>query len=117
MNITVDTSSPTPPFEQIRQQIQDLVIGGLLQEGTKLPTIRQLAGDLGVAPGTVARAYGELETAQLVRTERSKGTRVRWEGRAHPQVDEAADAFISAASRSGLPVSAMVAMIRARAGR
>lgn len=114
MNIVIDTAAATPPFEQIRQQLEGLIVGGLLKEDARLPTIRQLASDLGVAAGTVARAYSELEAARLVRTERSKGTRVGPAGRADPEVERVADAFIAEAARSGLTVPTMLAMIRAR---
>jgi len=75
--ITLDPSSAVPPYEQVRGQIEVLVLAGQLPEGTALPTIRQLAHDLGVAAGTVARAYRELEQTGLVETRRRGGTVVR----------------------------------------
>ncbi len=74
--IEVNESDPTPPFEQIRRQIAWTIQSGGLPAGTKLAPVRQLAGDLAVAPGTVARAYRELETAGYVHTKRGGGTRV-----------------------------------------
>ena len=74
--IRVDASDPTPPYEQVRRQIADAVTSGALASGTRLPTVRQLAGDLGVATGTVMRAYAELESAGMVRTARGAGTAV-----------------------------------------
>ncbi|GAA2713197.1 GntR family transcriptional regulator [Actinoplanes palleronii] len=74
--IRVDPGSAVPPFEQVRQQIADLIRLGGLVAGEKLPPVRQLAGDLGLANGTVARAYQELEAAGLVVTRRAAGTRV-----------------------------------------
>ena len=68
MNITVDTSSPVPPFEQIRAGIAELIALGVLTPETPLPSVRQLATDLGLAPGTVQHAYTELRTAGLVCT-------------------------------------------------
>jgi DNA-binding transcriptional regulator YhcF (GntR family) len=66
VNITVDTSSPVPPFEQIRAGIAELIALGILAAETRLPSVRQLATDLGLAPGTVQHAYTELRTAGLV---------------------------------------------------
>jgi len=66
MNIAIDTSSPVPPFEQIRAGIAELIAAGILADGTHLPSVRQLAADLELAPGTVQRAYTELRTAGLV---------------------------------------------------
>ncbi|MFD7409267.1 GntR family transcriptional regulator [Streptomyces sp. NPDC059866] len=74
--VRVDTTSPVPPYEQIRAQLAALIVTGRLTEGERLPTVRQLATDLGLAPGTVARAYRELEAAKLIRTRRGAGTRV-----------------------------------------
>jgi DNA-binding transcriptional regulator YhcF (GntR family) len=75
--LRVDTASPVPPFEQIRAQLAGLIRAGRLADGERLPPVRQLAADLGLATGTVARAYRELEAADLVRTRRGAGTRVR----------------------------------------
>ncbi|HET8596026.1 MAG TPA: GntR family transcriptional regulator [Intrasporangium sp.] len=76
MRVSVDADDPTPPYEQIRGQVARLIEAGRLAPGDRLPTVRQLAGDLRVAPGTVARAYKELEMAALVETRRAAGTRV-----------------------------------------
>ena len=53
--IFVDPANPTPPYEQVRRQLLDLVQAGTLRTGDRLPSLRQLAGDLGLAVGTVAR--------------------------------------------------------------
>jgi DNA-binding transcriptional regulator YhcF (GntR family) len=74
--VRVDTAAPVPPYEQIRAQLAALITTGRLPEGDRLPTVRQLAADLGLAAGTVARAYRELEAASLIRTRRGAGTRV-----------------------------------------
>jgi GntR family transcriptional regulator len=74
--LTVTPDDPTPPYEQLRRQLVDLIEGGQLVEGERLPPLRQLAGDLGLAVGTVARTYRELEGAGLVRSRRGAGTRV-----------------------------------------
>ncbi|MGW1717992.1 GntR family transcriptional regulator [Streptomyces sp. NPDC002156] len=74
--VRVDTTSQVPPYEQIRAQLAALIRTGRLVTGERLPTVRQLAADLDLAPGTVARAYRELEAAELIRTRRGAGTRV-----------------------------------------
>jgi GntR family transcriptional regulator len=74
--ITVDPTLPTPPYEQVRQQIADLITASVLAPGLRLPPVRQLAGDLSLAVGTVARAYQELEAVGLVVTRRGGGTTV-----------------------------------------
>lgn len=74
--LTITPDDPTPPYEQLRRQLVDLIDGGQLVGGERLPPLRQLAGDLGLAVGTVARTYRELEAAGLVRSRRGGGTRV-----------------------------------------
>jgi len=74
--LTVNPEDPTPPYEQLRRQLVDLIEVGQLVAGQRLPPLRQLAGDLGLAVGTVARTYRELEVAGLVRSRRGGGTRV-----------------------------------------
>lgn len=72
--LRVDPRDPTPPYEQLREQLTQLIESGALVAGARLPPIRQLAADLGVAAGTVARAYRELEAGGLVRSRRGGGT-------------------------------------------
>lgn len=76
MNVVVDAAAATPPYEQIRAQVARMVGGGVLAPGARLPTIQQLANDLALAPGTVARAYKELERDGIVVSKRRKGTTV-----------------------------------------
>jgi DNA-binding transcriptional regulator YhcF (GntR family) len=72
--ITVDSGSPVPPYEQVRSQLAAQIAEGVLVPGTRLPTVRQLADDLGLAVNTVARGYRELETAGMVETRGRGGT-------------------------------------------
>ncbi|MGW3509527.1 GntR family transcriptional regulator [Streptomyces sp. NPDC000994] len=76
VNIRVVHPSPVPPYEQIRAQLADLISVGRLRMGDRLPSVRQLAADLGLANNTVVRAYRELEAAGLVRSRRGSGTQV-----------------------------------------
>lgn len=78
----IDPDDPTPPYEQLRRQLADLIAAGQLGPGDRLPPLRQLAGDLGVAVGTVARTYRELEHEGLLTSRRGGGTRVAAVGRA-----------------------------------
>jgi DNA-binding transcriptional regulator YhcF (GntR family) len=77
LQLTIDADSGTAPFEQVRTQIASAVAQGQLSPGTKLPTVRQLATDLGLATNTVARAYRELEADAVVATHGRGGTFVR----------------------------------------
>jgi DNA-binding transcriptional regulator YhcF (GntR family) len=66
--VTLDMLSATPPYEQVRSQIAGHIRTGSIRPGEKLPVVRALAADLGVATNTVARAYRELEAGGLVTT-------------------------------------------------
>lgn len=66
-----------PIFEQVRSQLERAIRDGRVKAGERLPTVRQLAGDLGIAPNTVARAYRELEIANVIETRGRKGTFAR----------------------------------------
>lgn len=73
-SIVVDVDDPVPVYEQIRRQIAGLVHTGVLRPGDRLPSVRALAADLGIAVNTVARAYQELQVGGHVRTSRRGGT-------------------------------------------
>lgn len=73
---TIDDGAKTPAFRQIAQSIANDVATGRLAVGAQLPPHRDLADELGIARGTVARAYREAERIGLVRSEVGRGTRV-----------------------------------------
>lgn len=72
--IVIDSASPVPPFEQLRAQLAGQIQERTLAVGTRLPTIRRLAADLGLAVNTVGRAYRELEEAGLIETRGAAGS-------------------------------------------
>lgn len=74
MPVTIDHTSAQPPFEQVRSQLAQQINAGTLAVGTKLPTVRALATELGIAANTAARAYRELEQAGLIETRGRAGT-------------------------------------------
>jgi len=90
MPLTVDRASDLPPFEQVRAGVEELIATGELGPGDRLPTVRALAEQLGLAPNTVARAYRELEAAGVVETRGRHGTRVAATGTAAQQAAIAA---------------------------
>jgi DNA-binding transcriptional regulator YhcF (GntR family) len=72
--ITVDSTSPMPPYEQLRSQLARQIHERTLAVGARLPTVRRLAADLGLAVNTVARAYRELEDSGLIETRGRAGS-------------------------------------------
>src|SRR5919107_4675365 len=100
--ITVDPASPTSPVEQVRSQLAAQIRAGELQADARLPPVRQLAADLRVAPGSVAKAYKDLEAAGLIRTARAAGTRVNPGHATTRPLVEAAEGLARAGERQGL---------------
>ncbi len=112
-SLTVDQHSAMAPFEQIRSQLATLIESGALAEGERLPTVRGLAADLGVAVNTVARAYRELEAEGLVVTASRAGTVVApGAQRDDVALQRAATAFAERAALSRVPENEALALVR-----
>ena len=102
--IAIDTRSATPPYEQLRVQLVTQVQSGELSAGTRIPTVRKLAEDLGLAPNTVARAYRELEADGFIETRGRNGSFVSAQGdAAQKQAQEAARAYADRIRKLGIP--------------
>lgn len=71
--IIIDQRSRTPVYEQIKEQILNLINTGALKTDDKLPSVRQLASDLDLNVNTVKRAYQELETERVTYSLAGKG--------------------------------------------
>jgi len=111
MQICLDPADKTPPFEQIKAEIIRLIAAGALPVQHRLPSIRQLAGDLGVAPNTVARAYRELEADGFVRSRGRRGTTVARTATPSTQPSGAIDDAVTDARRRGLDGPAILALV------
>lgn len=110
--ITLDSTSAVPPFEQIRVQIARQVADGELVAGTRLPTVRRLAEDLGLAVNTVARAYRELEGAGVVATHGRAGTVVTAGGdAARSRLQAAAQQYADLAHDLGLDAAEALRLV------
>ena len=73
MNIFIDNKSGLPIYDQIYSQIKSQIISGGLREDQLLPSIRNLAKDLGISVITTRRAYDELEREGFIYTVAGKG--------------------------------------------
>jgi len=112
--ITLDPRSATPPFEQLRVQVIAQITDGTLIAGTRLPTVRRLADDLGIAPNTVARAYRELEADGFIETRGRNGTYINARGdAAEQQAQVAARAFVDRTRQLGIDSAAALALVNA----
>ncbi len=74
MTIQVNRQGGTPLYLQIVDQVEYLIATGGLQSGEQLPSIRQLAADLGVNFNTVAHAYKELGREGVISTQLGLGS-------------------------------------------
>lgn len=74
LHIQLDPRSNTPIWEQIVQNIKELVLKSMLAPSDKLPSVRELASLLVINPNTVSKAYQELERQGIIETLRGKGT-------------------------------------------
>jgi DNA-binding transcriptional regulator YhcF (GntR family) len=111
--IAVDPSSPVPPYEQVRLAIAYEVRSGGLAPGARLPTVRRLATDLGLAPNTVARAYRELEQDEVVETRGRHGTFVAANDQSQRQAVAATTEYVDRLRRLGVDLDKAVAMLTA----
>ena len=112
--IVVDPDSGQPPFEQVRAQLAHQISDRVLAVGTRLPTVRALATDLGLAANTVARAYRELEEAGMVETRGRAGTFVSALGdRSRVALRQAATDYAATARALGIDTTEALEAVRA----
>jgi DNA-binding transcriptional regulator YhcF (GntR family) len=119
--VRIEAGSPTPPYEQLRVQLARQIADRSLAVGTRLPTVRRLAADLGLAVNTVARSYRELEEAGLVETRGRNGTFVAAAGeRSRERARQAAARYAATVRGLGLEPDEAIrivdAALRASAG-
>jgi GntR family transcriptional regulator len=110
----ITLSGSAPPTEQIRDQIRGLIASGRLAADERLPSVRQLAKDLDVAPGTVAKAYKALEAEGILSARTGGGTRVnRNATTTSRQVLEAARQLADTSTRAGATLDDTIRILRA----
>ena len=71
--ISLNYRASGPIYQQIKDNLRKLILSGAIAEGEKLPSVRELAGDLAINPNTIMRAYRELEAEGYVYTVQGKG--------------------------------------------
>jgi DNA-binding transcriptional regulator YhcF (GntR family) len=115
--VRLDATAGPPLFEQLRTQIIDGIRDGRLAAGARLPTVRELAGRLGLAVNTVARTYRELETAGMVETRRRLGTFVCGVDPGEVAMVAAARTFVDSARALGIGPDEAVRYVKTAFGR
>ena len=111
--IVIDEASPTPPYEQVRAQLARQIHDRTLAVGTRLPTVRNLAAELGLAVNTVARAYRELEEAGLIETYRRAGSFVSAAGDGAGAARRAAADYAAVVASVGLDATEALRIVEA----
>lgn len=112
--IVIDPRSAVPPFEQLRTRMIDAMVSGELAPASRLPTVRRLAEDLGIAPGTVARAYRELEATGFIETRGRNGTFVAPRGdETERRAQRAASEFVAQMRALRVDADTTIALVTA----
>lgn len=103
LKIVIDTDAATAPYEQLRGQISEQARSGALPVGYRLPTVRGLAEQLGLAANTVAKAYRALEADGVIETRGRGGTLIAAVGdAADRRAAQAAQGYAEEVKRLGL---------------
>ncbi|WP_018532419.1 MULTISPECIES: GntR family transcriptional regulator [unclassified Streptomyces] len=111
LKIRIDDSAA--PYEQVRAQISEQARGGVLPVGYKLPTVRGLAEELGLAANTVAKAYRALESDGVIETRGRNGTFIASaRDAASREASTAAQVFAERVRRLGLSEEAALEAAR-----
>lgn len=117
MTITrpLSATDENTPSKEIYLQLRGLIVSGMLAANERLPTVRQTAADLGVAPGTVAKAYKLLEQEGLVVSRTAAGTRVAESAAVLPHaVLKRIRELTDEALRAGTSIDDVVSVLRAQ---
>ena len=98
--ISINYRDPRPIYEQIQSELRRLMLTGALPPGSRLPSVRELAGQLAINPNTIQRAYRELEADGYILSVAGKGSFVAQVDQiAEQQKKQAVGAFLAAAQR------------------
>ncbi|MCM3484336.1 MULTISPECIES: GntR family transcriptional regulator [Kocuria] len=115
--LSLDAGDDRPPSEQLRHRVQQGRADGTLPAGTRLPPVRRLAEALGLAAGTVAKAYRELEAAGVIETRGRRGSFVRAADRTEDLAVQAARRFADEIADLGIPAEHALELVAAQLGR
>ena len=118
MNISINTKSGIPIYEQIERAFKDMIVNGELKEGEPLPSIRGLASDLKISVITIKRAYEDLEKEGMIYSVQGKGFYVDNPDLQYMKekktlgLEEKLTEWIDEAKNSGMNIEEAVDMIR-----
>ncbi len=113
VTLKIHIDDGAPPYEQVRAQISEQARSGALPVGYRLPTVRGLAGTLGLAANTVAKAYRALEADGVIETRGRNGTVIAAAGSAaQREAASAAQGYAERVRRLGLSEDEALAAVR-----
>ena len=111
----LDGSSGVPPYLQLVHQVRQSLLLGYLQEGDRLPTVKDVSADLAINPNTVVKAYRQLEHEGLAGGRPGQGTFIKATAAAVPPAQQdlrdSLEAWLRAAAEAGLDDEAVTALI------
>lgn len=117
MLFQLDTKSTDPMYEQLEEQVARYVYLGVLMPEEKLPSVRSLAGELGINPNTVAKAYKLLEAEEIIYTVAAKGVYIGKKENAERFIKKRTlnhfESIVKKAKLSGVSASELEALISA----
>jgi DNA-binding transcriptional regulator YhcF (GntR family) len=117
VTLTVDRDHDDPVYEQVADQMRQLIASGALKPGSPLPSVRQLAGDLGVSLNTIARAYRRLEAEGFLVTRDRAGVvaaapATKVEGAAQAKLLNELRASLARLRQAGLTTEHLLRLVR-----
>lgn len=117
--ITIDDDSGIPIWLQLRNRLIYLIASGHYETGDKLPTVREMAVELGINYNTVGKVYQDIERDGYIVSKRGKGTfahdKYRSAGEtADDAVDSLTDVFIQQCRELGVPRGDIVELVEKR---
>ena len=119
VQITIDSHSGIPLWLQLRNRLIYLIASGRFQAGDKLPTVRELAVDLGINYNTVSKVYQDIERDGYINSKRGKGTFVsqiasRGEAGVKDEAETLTDDYIRRCLELGIPLSQIASLLEGR---
>lgn len=121
-NIRIDSRSPLPVYEQVKQEIKLLIVSGILEEDDRLPPIRELASQLQINANTIVKVYYQLDVEGFIYSQPGSGYFVQGGRKTAPDENkkllmQLTDEFISKALKLGFSVEDIIAALKERAGK
>ena len=119
LNIKVDSRSPLPVYEQVKQEIKLLIVTGFLEEDDRLPPIRELASQLRINANTIVKVYYQLDVEGFLYSQPGSGYFVRGGRQAAPDENkkllaQLMEEFLSKALKLGFSLEDIIEGLKER---